>query len=194
MDEQPEFAGLPVLTFENQRQWREWLSQYHAQSHGVWIKIAKKASGIISVTHAEALDEALCFGWIDGQRNSHDGDYFLQKFTPRRPKSIWSKVNVEKIAALTAAGRMTPAGMAAVGAAKQDGRWARAYDSPRNITVPSDFQAALDHNPKAKAFYATLTKTNSYAILSSIQTAKRPETRQARIEKFVAMLASGQSG
>jgi uncharacterized protein YdeI (YjbR/CyaY-like superfamily) len=186
------FAGLPVYQFETQKQWRAWLDKHHTQTSGVWLKIAKKATGIATVTYAEALDEALCYGWIDGQKNSYDGDYFLQRFTPRRPKSIWSKINIAKVAALTEAGKMKPGGLAAVTAAKADGRWAQAYDSHSTSTVPADFQAALDRNQQAKEFFATLNKTNTYAFLWRIQTAKKPVTRQARIEKFITMLANGE--
>lgn len=186
------FAGLPVRQFETQKQWRAWLDKHHTQTTGVWLKIAKKSAAIATVTYTEALDEALCYGWIDGQGNGLDAQYYLQRFTPRRPKSIWSKINVAKIAALTAAGKMKPAGLAAVSAAKEDGRWDQAYDSHSTSTVPADFQAALDKNPQAKEFFATLNKTNTYAFLWRIQTAKRPKTRQARIEKFIVMLANGE--
>lgn len=185
------YKDLPILFFENETQWAEWLEQHHPEPTGVWLKFAKKASGITSLNYAGALDEALCYGWIDGQTKSIDETYYLQKFTPRRAKSIWSKRNVGKIAELTEQGRMKPSGQAAVEAAKQDGRWDQAYDGPSKITVPPDFQAMLDSNPKAKEFYESLNKTNSYAILWSIQTAKKPETRQARMEKFLAMLLEG---
>lgn len=182
---------LRIIRFESPKDWEQWLEANHAQPQGVWLKIAKKDSGATSVNYTEALDVALCYGWIDGQKQSFDTTYYLQKFTPRRPKSIWSKVNVKKVAALTAAGKMKPGGLAAVDAAKQDGRWDQAYDSHRTTEVPSDFQAALDAHPQAKAFFATLDKTNTYAILWRIQTAKKPETRRARIEKCIAMLNEG---
>lgn len=185
------YKDLPVLFFENETDWATWLEQHHAEPTGVWLKFAKKGSGITSLNYAGALDESLCYGWIDGQSKSIDETYYLQKFTPRRAKSIWSKRNVGKIAELTEQGRMKPSGQAAVEAAKQDGRWDQAYDGPKNITVPPDFQAMLDSNPKAKEFYKTLNKTNTYAILWSIQTAKKPETRQNRMEKFLAMLLEG---
>ncbi|MDB5178317.1 MAG: hypothetical protein JWN01_260 [Patescibacteria group bacterium] len=182
---------LPVVLFESSGYWEQWLNAHHAQPQGLWLKIAKKASGTPSVSYAEALDVALCYGWIDGQKQSFDEQYYLQKFTPRRPRSIWSKVNVGKIAVLTAAGKMMPSGLAAVEAAQQDGRWDQAYDSHRTSTVPADFQEALDQSPQAKTFFVTLNKTNAYAILWRIQTAKKPETRRARIEKFIVMLSAG---
>lgn len=180
---------LAVLAFADQEQWRHWLSAHYEQPDGVWISFAKKGSGIASVTYAEALDVALCYGWIDGQTKSVDATYYLQKFTPRRAKSIWSKRNVGKAAELIASGKMQPAGQAAIDAAKADGRWDQAYDSPSNSTIPNDFAVALAANPNAKAFYDTLNKTNAYAILWRIQTAKKPETRARRIETLVAMLA-----
>lgn len=181
-------ANIHIQLFETQGEWESWLEINYDEQIGRWLKIAKKASGLPSVSYAEALDVALCYGWIDGQKKSYDDQYFLQKFTPRRPRSIWSKVNVQKVENLTAAGKMQPSGIDAVVAAKVDGRWANAYDSHRTITMPADFQKALDINPKAKAFYDTLNKTNTYGILFRIQTAKKPETRQAYIEKFIIML------
>lgn len=187
------FGDLPVLFFETQSAWEKWLAKHFDQPQGVWLKFAKKASGIPSISHGPALDVALCYGWIDGQSRSLDNIYYLQKFTPRRPQSIWSKRNVDKVAELTKAGKMRPPGLAAVEAAKQDGRWERAYDSPSNMQIPEDFQRALEGNPAAKAFYATLNKTNTYAFLWRIVTAKRPETRRARIEKAIDMLATGKT-
>ena len=179
---------LPVLLFASQHEWEVWLHEHHAASRGVWLRHAKKASGLQSVSYAEALDVALCYGWIDGQKKSYDESSWLQKWTPRGAKSIWSKVNREKVQQLTDSGRMQPAGMAAVEAAKQDGHWDAAYDSPSQATVPDDFQAALDRNPQANAFFATLNKQNKYAILWRIQTAKKAETRAKRIQQFVDML------
>jgi uncharacterized protein YdeI (YjbR/CyaY-like superfamily) len=179
---------LPILAFPSAAEWEAWLEQ-HAESAGAWLRIAKKASGIPTVTHAEALDVALCHGWIDGQRKSLDGDWFLQRFTPRRPRSNWSKVNRDKVAALEAAGRMRERGRAEVERARADGRWDAAYDAQSKATVPNDLQAALDANPAARDFFATLTGANRYAVLYRIQDAKRPETRARRIETFVAMLA-----
>ena len=179
---------LPTLPFESKKKWADWLAKEHDKSAGVWLKLAKKATGIPSVTYAEALDVALCYGWIDGQKGSFDEQYFLQKFTPRRPKSIWSKINVEKAEQLIASGEMKPSGLRAIEAAKQDGRWAAAYEGQKTISVPEDFQAALDKNQKDKAFFTTLKGANRYAFLFRIQTAKKAETRAKRIQQFVEML------
>jgi uncharacterized protein YdeI (YjbR/CyaY-like superfamily) len=181
----------PTILFESLADWETWLAEHYSDEQGVIMKIAKKGSGIISITQPEALDGALCYGWIDGIRRGLDDKYYLQKYTPRRAKSTWSKVNVEKIVQLTLAGRMQPSGIAAVDAAKKDGRWDAAYDSQKNMTIPEDFQVALDKNPAAKSMYETLNKTNKFAISFRIQTAKKPETRQARIEKFIGMLERG---
>jgi uncharacterized protein YdeI (YjbR/CyaY-like superfamily) len=185
-------ADLPVLLFDNGADWRRWLAKNNTQKTSVWLKIAKKASGKESITYHEALDEGLCYGWIDAQKKSYDQDYFLQKFCPRQPKSIWSKVNVEKIAALIAAGKMETAGLAAVESAKLDGRWEQAYESQSTMVVPLDLQTALDANPLAKEFFETLNKTNAYSYLWRIQTAKKPDTRKARIDKFIEMLNRGE--
>jgi uncharacterized protein YdeI (YjbR/CyaY-like superfamily) len=179
---------LPFLPFASQSKWADWLAKQHDKSAGVWLQLAKKDSGISSVTYAEALDIALCYGWIDGQKKSFDEKYFLQKFTPRRPKSIWSKINVEKVERLITSGQMKPAGLKAIEAAKADGRWEQAYASQKNISVPEDFQSALDRNKKAKAFFETLNGTNRYAFLFRIETAKKAETRTKRIQQFVEML------
>jgi uncharacterized protein YdeI (YjbR/CyaY-like superfamily) len=184
---------LPTLPFESKKKFAEWLAKNHDKSAGLWLKIAKKAAGISTVTYAEALDVALCYGWIDGQKGSFDEQYFLQKFTPRRPKSIWSKINVEKVEGLIASGEMKPAGLKVVEAAKQDGRWAAAYASQKNIVVPADFQSALEKNKKAKAFFETLTGSKRYSFLFRIETAKKAETREKRIHQFVAMLAKGET-
>ena len=183
---------LPIMMFARQQAWEQWLDQHHADSPGVWIQIAKKASGIESVTYAEALDVALCYGWIDGQSKKYDESSWIQKFTPRSPRSIWSKVNQEKVAALIASGKMQPAGLAEIERAKQDGRWEAAYDSPSRATVPDDLQAELDNHPQASAFFATLNSQNRYAILFRIQTAKKPETRARRIQQFIEMLEKGE--
>jgi len=183
---------LPTLPFESKKKWADWLAKQHDKSTGVWLKLAKKDSGISSVTLAEALDIALCYGWIDGQRLSFDEKYYLQKYTPRRSKSIWSKINVEKVEHLIASGQMKPAGLKAVELAKQDGRWAAAYEGQKSISVPADFQAALDKNKKAKAFFATLNSANRYAFLFRIHTARKVETRAKRISQFVEMLAQGE--
>ena len=183
---------LPILPFESKKKWSDWLAKQHDKSAGVWLKLAKKDSGISSVTYEEALDVALSYGWIDGQKKGFDDKYWLQKFTPRGPKSIWSKINTEKAEKLIASGQMKPAGLKAVEAAKRDGRWDAAYSSQRNISVPEDFQAALNKNRKAKAFFATLNSPNRYAILFRIQTAKKAETRARRIQQFIEMLERGE--
>jgi uncharacterized protein YdeI (YjbR/CyaY-like superfamily) len=179
---------LPIISFERQEDWQAWLEQQHATAPGVWLKIAKKGAGIASVTYDEALEAALCYGWIDGQKRGYDDTAWLQKFTPRGPKSIWSKINCEKAERLIERGHMRPAGLEAVERARQDGRWQAAYDSQSTASVPDDFQAALDENPAAKAFFATLNSANRYAILFRIQTAKKAETRARRIGEFVGML------
>lgn len=181
-------TDLPILPFDNKKKWRDWLVKQHDKSVGVWLKLSKKNSGIPSVTYEEALDVALCYGWIDGQKGSFDNKYWLQKFTPRGPKSIWSKINTEKAERLIASGEMKPAGLKAIELAKRDGRWDAAYASQKNISVPDEFQAALDKSKKAKAFFATLNSVNRYAILFRIQTAKKAETRTKRIQQFIEML------
>lgn len=184
---------IPTLPFETARGLELWLQQNHATSQGVWIKFAKKNSGLPSVTYEEAVDLALCFGWIDGQLKSLGPTHHIQRYTPRRPKSIWSKRNTVKVAKLLAEGRMQSAGVAQVEAAKKDGRWAKAYDSPTTMTVPPDFQAALKKNPRAKKFFGTIDATNRYALLYRLQTATSPKIRKARIEKFVTMLDEGKT-
>jgi uncharacterized protein YdeI (YjbR/CyaY-like superfamily) len=181
---------LPILQFEQQQAWATWLDENHSASSGIWLRLAKKTSGITSVTYDEALEVALCYGWIDSQKKSYDASSWLQKFTPRGAKSIWSKVNREKAEQLIARGAMQPDGLVAVERAKQDGRWEAAYDSQSSASVPSDFQAALDQNATAKAFFATLNSVNRYAILFRIQTAKKAETRVKRIEQFIQMLTN----
>jgi uncharacterized protein YdeI (YjbR/CyaY-like superfamily) len=183
---------LPILPFASKTKWAAWLAKQHDTSAGVWLKLAKKDSGLPSVTYEEALDIALCYGWIDGQKKGFDDQYWLQKFTPRGPKSIWSKINTEKAERLIAAGEMKPAGLKAVEAARQDGRWEAAYSSQRNMSVPEDFQAALDKNKKANAFFTTLNSANRYAILFRVQTAKKAETRAKRIQLFIEMLERGE--
>jgi uncharacterized protein YdeI (YjbR/CyaY-like superfamily) len=180
--------GLPILFFASQRDWETWLGEHHRTSKGLWLKMAKKASGIDSVNYAEALDVALCHGWIDGQKGAFDDTYWIQRFTPRGPRSKWSKINVDKATALIEAGRMKPAGLAEVEKAKSDGRWEQAYDSQSKATVPEDLQRELDKNPEAAKFFATLNSANRYAVLYRVQEAKKPETRARRIEKFIDML------
>ena len=183
---------LQVMSFETQHDWETWLKEHHANTKGIWLKLAKKAAGTPSVSYAEALDSALCYGWIDGQKASFDDKYWLQKFTPRGAKSIWSKVNCDKATALIAVGRMQPAGLRQVELARSDGRWEAAYESQSRITIPDDFQRELDKNPRAKEFFSTLDSANRYAVLFRIQTAKKPETRSARIQKFIEMLSQHQ--
>ena len=185
-------AELPILFFESQEVWAAWLDEHHTTGRGVWLKLAKKAAGVESITYDQALDVALCYGWIDGQKKGFDEHAWLQKFTPRGARSIWSKINRDKTDRLIASGRMQPAGLAAIESAKQDGRWDAAYDSQRTATVPDDFQAALDADPAAGAFFSTLNSANRYAILFRIQTAKKAETRVKRIQQFVEMLARGE--
>lgn len=185
-------AELPILLFDDEQAWERWLEQHHGTAAGVWLQLAKKHSRLRSVAYAAALDVALCYGWIDSQKRSHDAESWLQKFTPRSPKSIWSKINVEKVRALSAAGRMRPAGLQAIEQAKASGRWEAAYESQSNARVPEDFQSALERSPEAKAFFASLNSANRYAMLFRIQSAKRPDTRTQRIEKFVGMLMRGE--
>ncbi len=182
---------LPVIHFESPREWEAWLDENHATSKGLWIKLAKKDSGIASVSYQEALDAALCFGWIDGQKGAFDDRFWLQRFTPRGPKSKWSQINREKANQLAAQGKMKASGLAEVEAAKRDGRWDEAYAGQRTITVPDDLQKKLDENPKAREFFANLDSANRYAILYRIHEAKKPETRAQRIDKFVTMLNEG---
>ena len=183
---------LPIRPFASKAKWTEWLAKQHDKSAGVWLKFAKKDSMIPSVTYEEALDVALCYGWIDGQKKGFDDKYWLQKFTPRGPRSIWSKINTEKAERLIANGEMKSAGRKAIEAAKQDGRWDAAYSSQKNISVPEDLQAALNKNKKARAIFTTLNSANRYAILFSVTTAKKPETRARRIQQFVEMLERGE--
>jgi uncharacterized protein YdeI (YjbR/CyaY-like superfamily) len=186
----PEVKEHPTRTFASAAAWDAWLSKHHA-TNGVWIKMAKKASGIPSVDWDEAVDVALCHGWIDGQRNSLDEKYFLQKYTPRRSRSIWSKRNIEKVKRLAAEGRMRPAGMAEVEKAKKDGRWDAAYGSSSEMTVPEDFLKAVKKSKKAQATYDTLKAAGRFAISFRLHTAKKPETRARRFEALLAMLEAG---
>ena len=181
---------LPIVPFVSREAWETWLEEHHASSDGLWLKIAKKGSGIETVTFAEALDAALCYGWIDSQRGGFDGRFFLQRFTPRKPRSKWSQVNREKVARLMEAGRMKPAGLREVERAKADGRWDAAYEPQSTATVPDDLRLELEKNEEAREFFQTLNSTNRYAILHRIQDAKKPETRARRIAKYVAMLAN----
>jgi uncharacterized protein YdeI (YjbR/CyaY-like superfamily) len=183
----------PVLRFADPGAFEAWMEANHAEVDGIWIEFAKKGSGHASIVYAEALDVALCFGWIDGQAKSVDEHWYRQRWTPRRARSPWSKRNVAKAEALIAAGRMRPAGHHEVERAKADGRWERAYHGQAAMTVPDDLQAALDADPAAAAFFATLSGQNRYAILYRLQDAKRPETRARRLEQFVQMLRDGET-
>jgi uncharacterized protein YdeI (YjbR/CyaY-like superfamily) len=186
-------ADVGPTLFKNAKAFETWLKKHHAKSDGIWLMIAKKGADAPSVTYPEAVEIGLCWGWIDGQKKGLDDQHFLQRFTPRRARSIWSKVNVGKVAALIEAGRMQPPGQAQIDAAKADGRWDQAYDGARTSTVPEDLVAALDANPPAKAFFATINASNRYAVLWRIQTAAKPETRAKRIAQLVEMLARGET-
>lgn len=182
---------LPVLSFTDAAAWETWLVA-NAASKGLWLKIAKKDSGIATVTYDQALEVALCHGWIDGQKRGFDSDWFLQRFTPRRPKGLWSKINIGKVERLIAEGRMGMGGQREVDAAKADGRWDAAYDGARNMETPPELAAALAKNKRARMFFETLDKTNRYAVCWRVQTAKKPETRAKRVEMLVALLARGE--
>jgi len=183
--------ALPSRHFRNAAAWEKWL-EANAGAPGIWLKIAKKDSGIASVSYAEALDVALCHGWIDGLKRSLDAQFFLQRFTPRKARSLWSKINVDKAEALVASGRMRPGGLREIEAAKADGRWEAAYHGASKMQVPEELAQALAKNRKASAFFETLDRTNRYAFCWRVQTAVKPETKRARVEKFVAMLARGE--
>jgi uncharacterized protein YdeI (YjbR/CyaY-like superfamily) len=184
---------LPTLEFEHLPGWVAWLEQHHASAPGLWIKLAKKGSGQRSLTYEEAVEGALRWGWIDGQKRGHDKQAWLQKFTPRSARSIWSKINRDKALALIARGDMQAPGLIEVERAQQDGRWDAAYDAPSTAKVPDDFAAALARQPQAAQFFAKLNAANRYALLWRLQTAKRDETRRRRIELFIAMLARRES-
>ena len=183
--------ALPVIAFVDEAAWETWLIA-HPDAPGLWLKIAKKTAGIASVDYAGALDVALCHGWIDGQKRGFDAEYFLQRFTPRRAKSLWSKINIGHVERLIAAGRMRAGGHRDIDAAKADGRWAAAYDGASRMDVPEALAAALARHPKAAAFFETLNKTNRYAVCWRVQTAKTEATRASRVEALVAMLARGE--
>ncbi|MCG3157745.1 MAG: hypothetical protein DKINENOH_04381 [bacterium] len=185
-------TDVPILSFKSQRDWANWLAKQHAASNGIWLRFFKKDSGVASVTYAEALDEALCYGWIDGRLDPYDEKSWLRRFTPRRPRSPWSKRNIEHVNRLTAAGRMKPAGLQEAEAAKKDGRWDKAYDPQGAMEMPADFLQALAKDKKAKAFFESLNRANHYAIAWRLQTAKRPETRARRMQAILAMLKKGE--
>lgn len=184
-------AEYPQLEFADQAGWEGWLGTNHESADGVWLMFAKKASAVTTVTYAEALDVALCFGWIDGHVKRLDDDYYLQKFTPRRKRSRWSLINTEHVARLIEAGRMRPAGQAQIDAAKTDGRWDAAYASPSRAEIPSDLRSQLDRSTKAAEKFESLSKSARYTILYAIEDAKRPETRERRIKKYVDLLKQG---
>lgn len=183
---------LPMLAFASSKEFTSWLAKHHKASAGIWIQLFKVNSGVPTITYAEALDVALCYGWIDGQKKPYDAESWLQKFTPRRPKSIWSKRNQEHVERLSKLGMMKAAGIAEVEAAKADGRWEQAYESPSTMTVPTDFLKELAKNKKAEAFFKTLNKTNIYSIVWRLQTAKKPETRDKRMKAILEMLKKGE--
>lgn len=181
-----------ILSLRSAKEWKAWLKLNHARSKGVWLRISKKGSAEKSLTYAEALDVALCHGWIDGQKNRHDESSWLQKFTPRRPRSGWSKKNTEHAERLIRTGKMKPSGLAEIEAAKKDGRWKAAYASPGNAVIPEDFLKALKRNKKAEAFFKSLNKANLYSIAYRLQTAKTPATREKRMNAILAMMAKGE--
>lgn len=183
---------MKTLTFKSAEAFRLWLGENHATCDGIWLRIFKKDSGRKTVTYAEALDQALCFGWIDGLKKSYDEHSWIQRFTPRRARSVWSKLNTEHVGRLNKAGQMAQAGLEAVKAAQADGRWQAAYDSARTAKPPEDFLAALGKNKKAKIFFESLNRANVYAITYRLQTAKKPETRERRMQNILAMLGRGE--
>jgi uncharacterized protein YdeI (YjbR/CyaY-like superfamily) len=185
-------SDLPILTFTSSEDFTSWLAKHHKVSSGIWIRLFKIKSGVPTITYAEALDVALCYGWIDGQKKAYDTESWLQKFTPRRRKSIWSKRNREHVERLDKSGMMKAAGIKEVEAAKADGRWEQAYESSGNMTVPPDFLNELAKNKKAEAFFKTLNKTNIYSIVWRLQTAKKSETRNKRMKAILEMLKKGE--
>lgn len=185
--------NLPIKLFKDFDSWIAWLEKHHEKESGIWVKFAKKSSGVQSITYEEAREGAIMYGWIDGLKHGLDETYYTLRITKRRPKGNWSKINREIAEELIKNGRMQSAGMREVDAAKNDGRWEKVYDSQSKITIPEDFQKLLNKNPKAKEFFSTLNSANRYAFLYRIQTAKKPETRKARIEKFIEMLNHGEA-
>ena len=183
---------VPIIEFKTTEKFETWLEKNQENSNGLWLKIFKKDSGIKTISYAEALDVALCYGWIDGQKNTFDELAYLQKFCPRRDKSIWSKINIGHVERLIEAGRMKPAGLKAIDKAKENGNWEKAYDSPSKMTIPEDFLKELRKNKKAEAFYKGLNKTNLFSIGFRLQTAKKQETREKRMKEIIEMLARGE--
>jgi uncharacterized protein YdeI (YjbR/CyaY-like superfamily) len=190
MTDKPDAASIRL--FKSRRDWAAWLDKNHGTSTGLWLRLAKKSSDLKSVSYKEALESSLCYGWIDGQKKPESDAAWLQRFLPRGSKSLWSKINREKALALIASGEMKPAGLEAIENAKKSGQWEAAYDSPSRATVPDDFQAALNANPRARAFFETIDRVNRYAVLWRIQTVKKAETRARKIEQFIAMLERGE--
>ncbi len=191
MNNKPASSDYPVLSFESPDELRKWLEKNHSVSSGIWLRIFKKKSGVESISYDLALDESLCYGWIDGQLKSYDEQSYIQKFTPRRSRSIWSKRNIEHIKRLEKEGRMRPAGIKEAEAAKADGRWDISYDSPANSIVPDDLLAELSKDSKSLEFFNNLSKANKYAITWRLQTARKPETRAKRLKEILEMLAKG---
>ena len=189
----PPDVDLPVKFFKSEDAFAKWLDANHAKSRGIWLRMAKKDTGIASINYAQALDVALCYGWIDGQKRPCDESTWLQRFTPRGPRSLWSKINTGKVQTLIENGRMRAAGLAAIESAKASGRWESAYQPSTAAEIPSDLQAALDANRKAKEFFATLRGANRYAVIYRVTTAKKPETRARRIAEYVGMLERGET-
>ena len=184
---------LPIEFFASKRAFATWLAKNHAKSTGIRVQLGKKSAGVASLTYPEAVEVALCYGWIDGQANRLDDDYYVQRFTPRRPQSIWSKINREKAQGLIDSGAMRPAGMREVERARADGRWDAAYASPKNAAIPEELVAALRKNAKARKFFETLDSRNRYSIIHRIETAKKADTRARRVTQFVDMLAKGET-
>jgi uncharacterized protein YdeI (YjbR/CyaY-like superfamily) len=186
-----EKSGLPIVAFPSREAWAAWLDEHHTVSPGLWLALRKKGTSEPGLSYGDAVEVALCYGWIDGQAGKLDERFWLQRFTPRRPRSIWSRVNRDRALALIARGEMKPAGLREVERAQADGRWEAAYEPPSTMEVPDDLRQALEANPAAAAFFATLNRTNRYAILHRIHAAKKSETRARRIANFVSMLAEG---
>jgi uncharacterized protein YdeI (YjbR/CyaY-like superfamily) len=187
-----EHRGLPVVPCTDAHDWELWLEEHHESAPGVWLKLAKKDTQIASITYSQAVELALCFGWIDGQKGAYDEGWWLQRFTPRGPRSRWSRINREKAQALERAGRLRAAGLREVERARADGRWEAAYESQSRATVPDDLRRELDRDPAALAFFESLESHNRYAILYRLQDAKRPETRARRLQQFMEMLRAGE--
>lgn len=184
--------SLKIISFSSRNKWRKWLFRFYAESDGLWIRFYKKNSGIDSINHEEALEEAICFGWIDGQLKKYDENSWIQRFTPRRNKSIWSKQNVERAEKLIKLGKMEPPGLQAINLAKSDGRWNKAYDSHVNMTFPEEFLKELSKNKKSLKFFESLDRNNKYSIAWRLQTAIKPETKKKRMAKILEMLSKGE--